>query len=1159
MTNAAPAVLSQQGKELPYVGLRPFERSESDRLFGRTRDAQILCDRTLSSRIIILYAQSGLGKSSLLRALVAPKLEASKAHVVYFDSWAQEDPSRALRDMLVEFASRLGVPDPGRGSPTLIELVRLINNVDDQSTVLILDQFEEFLVHHGQALDPLRSELAALVRSPGVDASVVLSLREEFLAALEPFRQHILNLFQGAYRLEPLAETDLRDAICRPAESFGGHCDPAMAERLIRDLREGQTSTAGTTVPLVELPMLQLVCQELWKHAEGGQLSDELYQTRGGAHRILDAYVRDLMPRTSREQSLTARLLVPLAPPSGLKMSYAAEDLSIMTGLDRAATTAELERLSRARILRPRQHRGGQRFELEHDAFIPVLSSWRDHVLERDRRRKVIRRALSVSSAVIAIFLGLLWYSLAKARDAERAAMLQTAFSANDPLTSALALGELGEFPIAEQAIAQIHQVAASPIPAAVLREYEPPAKEASAAGTQTIGDIKRRLATLSGTWFMPDAERIATVSEDGVLKLWHADGRGNPAVKQIAPTGGGAVLTAVAASQNGQWIAAAMTDGYVRLGPSTGTNLKSLPMTQDEGKITALALSSNAEHILAGYDDGHVKLWDRDGTRATIFGTDQNRHTSQISSIQFDPSGERALSASFDGSAKIWAIHQPHSPLITLRADPSGIAAVSDPQAGLIDTAAFSPDGKWVVCGFQGGRALIFSSDGKGVPIELKGHDKAVSSTAFSPDGKRLATGSADRTARIWELRHDSTQLAVPGSGLMIVGSPTVLMGHAGPISAVAFSPDGSKIVTASEDGTARVWWSESKEPRILGKHANYVEKVAFSDDGKRVASASRDKTVGIWTLDGSIPPVSLQGATDWVRSVAFSPDGKTALTASEDGEVRVWNLETREVQAHRQVDGLFHAAFSPRDASVKSIITATRGKGDVTVKVWPASLAEDPLFGIDAHKEWVFWAGFSPDQSRIVTTSIDESARIWTLDASKRAVKGDPVSLQHAKRVLSAAFSPDGGKIATSSIDRTARVWDLKGKLIWEFPHLDEVWQIGFSSDGKWLVTSSIDKTAKIWDLEYGFLRLTLSHGSGVRAAAFRPKSSDVVTGDDGGGVYLWRTTLHELIEYMRGATSACLTPQERVRLLNELSGKARAAYEQCEAGYGRSGPTN
>src|SRR5438874_2251225 len=101
----------------PYVGLRPFEPEERDQFCGRNQDAQILTDRILSGRLTVLYAQSGLGKSSLLRALVVPELERNHGRVVYFDAWAQDDPLRGIKDTLIALAAKLGVPDPGRGSP----------------------------------------------------------------------------------------------------------------------------------------------------------------------------------------------------------------------------------------------------------------------------------------------------------------------------------------------------------------------------------------------------------------------------------------------------------------------------------------------------------------------------------------------------------------------------------------------------------------------------------------------------------------------------------------------------------------------------------------------------------------------------------------------------------------------------------------------------------------------------------------------------------------------------------------------------------------------------------------------------------------------------------------------------------------------------------
>src|SRR5271169_1930026 len=116
MATARSTTYSPPVNAVPYVGLRPFEPSERDRFFGRDRDAQVLCDRILSSRVTILYALSGLGKSSLLRALVIPQLEDNHERVVYFDAWAQADPLRALKDALAAAASKRGVPQVDHGS-----------------------------------------------------------------------------------------------------------------------------------------------------------------------------------------------------------------------------------------------------------------------------------------------------------------------------------------------------------------------------------------------------------------------------------------------------------------------------------------------------------------------------------------------------------------------------------------------------------------------------------------------------------------------------------------------------------------------------------------------------------------------------------------------------------------------------------------------------------------------------------------------------------------------------------------------------------------------------------------------------------------------------------------------------------------------------------
>lgn len=448
-----------QASGKPYVGLRPYERNEQHLLFGRHRDTQFLSDKILSARLTVLYGQSGLGKSSLLRALVIPKLEENDARVIYFDAWSGEEPELALKDALVKVATKLGIPHAGAGSPTLTELARLVDLAEEGSLVLIFDQFEEFLVNHGQRLDPVRKELGALVRATGIDVQIVLSLREEFLAALEPFRQEILSLFSSTYRLEPLDEAGVHEAIEKPAKMFGVGYEPGLVKALIHDLGaaaeggqeqvcttgtykattgETKATTGETKAPTgrtkanaadgdgeseqdggagpVDLPMLQLVCSQLWTAAgepRSGELSLEQYKRLGGAQKILDDYVLGVMPWRWPDKVKTARLMKLLAPPSGLKISHSIQDLVSNTGIKEKKVTDEIQRLSRCRILRSREYRSGRRYELQHDALIRVVSPWRDRIL---RQAKWARYFVGMGAmAFIALGLGSYWtYQAAK-------------------------------------------------------------------------------------------------------------------------------------------------------------------------------------------------------------------------------------------------------------------------------------------------------------------------------------------------------------------------------------------------------------------------------------------------------------------------------------------------------------------------------------------------------------------------------------------------------------------------------------------------------------------------------------------------------------------------------------------------------------------------
>jgi hypothetical protein len=195
-------------------------------------------NKVYAGPLLLFYAPSGVGKSSLLLARVVPQLREDGAHVLYFDRWAETDPLARLKKELVESAREACTPlREELPAHPLAQVVGEVGEATEKPIVLVLDQFEQFLLLPGSRLEPVRSELAALVRA-NLDAHVVISLREEFLGELESFRSQILNLFRITFRLEHLSEKGAKEAIVEPVKFFKKSYDPGLVEKLLRDMRQ---------------------------------------------------------------------------------------------------------------------------------------------------------------------------------------------------------------------------------------------------------------------------------------------------------------------------------------------------------------------------------------------------------------------------------------------------------------------------------------------------------------------------------------------------------------------------------------------------------------------------------------------------------------------------------------------------------------------------------------------------------------------------------------------------------------------------------------------------------------------------------------------------------------------------------------------------------
>jgi WD40 repeat protein len=279
------------------------------------------------------------------------------------------------------------------------------------------------------------------------------------------------------------------------------------------------------------------------------------------------------------------------------------------------------------------------------------------------------------------------------------------------------------------------------------------------------------------------------------------------------------------------------------------------------------------------------------------------------------------------------------------------------------VESVAWSPDGKRLATGSHDGTAKVWDAASGQPSLTLKGHDAKVLSVAWSPDGKRLATGSGDNTAKVWD--------AASGQEML------TLKGHKGPVYSAAWSPNGKRLATGSGDNTAKVWDAASgHELLTVTGPVQSVVSVAWCPDGKRLATASWDQPPKVWNAASAQLMLTLKGHNGSVQRVAWSPNGKRLATASYDNTAKVWDAARgQEVLTLKGQNGWVESvAWSPDG---KRLAT---GSGDQTAKVWDASSGQE-LLTLKGHSHTVFSVAWSPDGKRLAAASAD-TVQIYAMD---------------------------------------------------------------------------------------------------------------------------------------------------------------------------------
>lgn len=403
--------------------------------------------------------------------------------------------------------------------------------------------------------------------------------------------------------------------------------------------------------------------------------------------------------------------------------------------------------------------------------------------------------------------------------------------------------------------------------------------------------------------------------------------------------------------------------------------------------------------------------------------------------------------------------IENPFETTITLSAEPQAVFKVRAvtrmshriPGHGeAILATQFSPASSSRLATGSGDKtARIFDAETGTPKFTLSGHTGWVLCVAWSPDGTRLATGSMDKSVRLWD----------PETGKALLGGKA-LTGHAKWVTNIAWEPyhlwkDGlPRLVSSSKDGTARIWHCNGKLEHVLSGHKSSVSCVRWGGTGL-IYTGSHDKSVRVWDSDKGVLVHKLEAHAHWVNHLALSSDFALRTGYFDHTPVPATDEEKRAKAKER-----FEAACKMEGRVAERVVSAS---DDFTIYLWDPSQGTKPVARLLGHQKQVNHVLFSPDGKIIASTGWDNHTKIW----SARDGRFIKTLLGHVAPVYQCAFSADSRLLVTASKDTTLKVWSMGTyELARDLPgHQDEVYSVDWSPDGLRVGSGGKDKAVRLW----------------------------------------------------------------------------------------------
>lgn len=1011
---------------------------------------------------------------------VVPVLQQIYAH------WLKQLGAQLAIASLPKDAKQASKP-PHLDTPAAILAQLQTNADRNQLTVLIFDQFEEFFgttasqPHHRQFYEFLGQCLAL----PYV--KVILSLREDYIHHLLVFNRLVnLDIIDNnildksiLYHIGNFTKPDARRLIQQLTSQAQFHLEPTLIERLVNDL-----AGASDEVRPIELQVLgnQLQTENVTTlaqyetFAEGDRSSKEVI-----VDRYLDSVIKDCGPENRRAAEMVLYWLTDEAETRPLRTKA-----ELATNLDSEAHRLDLvlKILVHSGIVLLLPAHPIERYQLVHDYLVSLIRRQRGAKLlqeiallrqqEADNRSALVRqkRLLRNGGIVLAISLGVMSIlGTLVSRIQTQNQLVELKLAANDAL-------DLYEISQTEGLLAALE--AAQTLRRLGATEQD---RVTPMALQQMLNQItqdhafitdQNEILTLSVS---PDGNLLITADAEGFVKLWTVAGELQHTLPRQADS-----IWGVAFSPDGETFAIAAANGHISRWDITGKQIQQWP-TQDNGSIASLAYHPDGDRIATAGADGSVKVWDTDGNLVEAWTASTDGGV--IANLSFSPDGDYLATAGYDGQVQVWDIQgqlvhrfEHAEAVLNLSFHPRGNQLASVDQVGNIHlwdlergellqamgegsqplaAVQFTQDGNqlvvagelgivqlWDVRGYKltdlvGHQSWVWALErkpnGQFVSADVSGKvqiwdvtDRAQArwsaynaiawSVNFSPDGQTLLTAGETGTATRWGLSGDRlTQYQ--GHGAVTIGDLDPQQN----IYWAEFSADGNRVITAGQDGTARIWTLTGQELARLDHDGAIVNTATISPDGQFAATGDGLGRVRLWAINGTLQQ-TLEAHSEEVLSVQFSPDGQYLATASRDRTAQIWDLKSQTPMAQ-------------------------------------------PTLQLEGHQDTVSWVAFSPNSKAVVTASHDGTARLWDLQGNLTVEL-----IGHSRRITWVGFSPQGNYIATASGDNRVILWRYQGSQTHQMRqftgYAGEVFSASFSPDEKTIAVSDSTGTITLWPIE-------------------------------------------------------------------------------------------